>query len=79
MKITVVKFNSASPLYGFSSIKPGVANILSIELKPELQAVQVKRANGQNLLHPMSSIDYISFEEEAEQPQAEKPKKAAKE
>lgn len=59
-KILVVKFASAHPTYGFSSIKPGVANIKSIEFADE--GILVERATGQLLWHPLSCITQLELE-----------------
>lgn len=67
MKIQTVRFCSASPLYGFSAVKVGVANITAIEMHPTLPAVQITRATGQKLLHPLSAIDCIIYEDSVEE------------
>lgn len=73
-KILVVKFNSAHPTYGFSSIKPGVANVESIEFAHD--GIIVKRKGGQVLWHPMTSVSQIEIEESE---QAASPAKKTKE
>jgi hypothetical protein len=78
MKINVVKFLNASPIYGVSSIRVGASNVMSIELDPKLAAVQVTRHTGQKLLHPLSVIEYIDFSDD-EVPAPAPTKKAAKE
>ena len=73
-KVLVVKFTSAHPTYGFSSIKPGVANVESIEFAHD--GILVLRKGGQKLWHPMTSVSQIEIEEV---PEATPVKKSVKE
>ena len=71
-KILVVKFTSAHPTYGFSSIKPGVANVETIEFAQD--GLLVRRKGGQILFHPMTTVSQIEIEEISEAAPAKKVK-----
>jgi hypothetical protein len=63
-KVLVVKFATAHPTYGFSSIKVGAANIEKIEMAES--GVLVSRKGGQLLFHPFAGILGIELEVEPE-------------